>query len=267
MMRVAYLMIAHDRPDLAVRLAGVLDGPVFVHVDSNVDPAPFEAAGQLVTPRVHPSWGSFGIVEATVTGMRSALREPFDRLMLLSGRDYPIKPTDVIHAEMEAQGSVIEFIRFPHPDWTGGGWPRIQRWNRPSGPSRKMIGMAALNARATIETALRGQREAPSWPYGGSAWWCLDREAVEFIVASCDSDPHTFAFWRRVWFPDEIFFQTLLVDSGLPLTNRAPSYMAWGSPGGLVAIGDVGELRDIPHWFARKFDDHETLDLVDSTLR
>ena len=158
-MRVAHLMLAHDRPDLAIRLAGVLDGPVFVHVDSKVDPAPFEPAGQLVTPRVHPSWGSFGIVEATVAGMRSALREPFDRLMLLSGRDYPIKPASVIHDEMEAQGSVIECAKFPHPDWADGGWPRVRRWNRRSGPSRKGLGMAALEARAQIETLVRGQRE------------------------------------------------------------------------------------------------------------
>ena len=266
-MRVAHLMLAHDRPDLAIRLAGVLDGPVFVHVDSKVDPAPFEPAGQLVTPRVHPSWGSFGIVEATVAGMRSALREPFDRLMLLSGRDYPIKPASVIHDEMEAQGSVIECAKFPHPDWADGGWPRVRRWIRRSGPSRKGLGMAALEARAQIETLVRGQREAPSWPYGGSAWWCLDREAVELIVTSCDSDPNSLAFWRRVWWPDEIFFQTLIVASGLPITNRTPTHMAWDSPGGIVELSDVAKLREVPQWFARKFNDHETLDLVDATLR
>jgi hypothetical protein len=70
-----------------------------------------------------------------------------------------------------------------------------------------------------------------------------------------------------VWWPDEIFFQTLIVASGLPITNRTPTHMAWDSPGGIVELSDVAKLREVPQWFARKFNDHETLDLVDATLR
>lgn len=266
-MQTSYLILAHDRPDLATRLAGRLEGDVWLHVDARVDATPFAGAGRVVEDRVAPLWGSFGILQATLNGMRAATTEPFDRLMLLSGRDYPIKPSSQIAGEMAASPSVIDHHRFPHPDWRGGGWNRVTRWNDPSGPDRRLARRALGNARAAIRTALRGRREPPLHPYGGSAWWCLTREAVDYVLDYCDADPADLDFWRRVEFPDEIFFQTVLAASGIPLENRAPTLMAWSRPGGIVEDADVPELVAAPQWFGRKFDSLETMDLVDHALK
>ena len=265
-MQPAYLILAHDRPDLVTRLTGVLEGPAFIHVDSRVDVEPFAGAGTLVETRVAPLWGSWGIVEATLSGMRTAVREPFDRLMLLSGRDYPVKSATQISGEMADADSLIDHHRFPHPDWKGGGWKRGTRWNSPGGPDRRVARRAAGNAAAIARTAVRGRRRPPLHPYGGSAWWCLTREAVEYVLGYCDANPDDVDFWRRVEFPDEIFFQTVLAASGLPLTNRAPTLMAWHQPGGIVQPGDVQPAIDSPYWFARKFGSEETMDLVDAAI-
>jgi len=265
-MQAAYLILAHDRPDLAARLAGALDGPAWLHVDCRVDAAPFAAAGTIVKDRVAPLWGSFGILEATLNGMRAASEEPFDRLMLLSGRDYPIKPSSVIAREMAGSTSVIDHHRFPHPDWKGGGWKRVTRWNDPAGPDRQAVRRAAGNALAVARTAVRGRRTPPQHPYGGSAWWCLTREAVDYVLGYCDANPEDLDFWRHVEFPDEIFFQTVLAGSGLPLENRAPTLMAWGRRGGVVHDDDVPGMVASPQWFGRKFDSESTMDLVDASI-
>lgn len=265
-MDIAYLILAHDRPDLASRLSGSLDGEVYVHVDARVDASPFHQCGVMVEPRVEPRWGSWGIVEATLNGMKTAARKPFDRLMLLSGRDYPVKPPSVIAAEMSRAGSVIDHHPFPHPDWRGGGWNRVTRWNSPGGPSRHVARRVARNAVAAGTTVIRGRRRPPMHPYGGSAWWCMTSEAVEAVLDYCQGTPDGLEFWRRVEFPDEIFFQTVLAATGLPMVNRAPTLMAWHRPGGIVQPEDLRRAVESNHWFARKFDDVSTMDLVDGVL-
>ena len=75
-MNAAYLILAHDRPDLAARLAGALDGPAWL---------------------------------------------------------------PVIAEEMAARASMIDHHRFPHPDWKGGGWKRVTRWNDPTGLDRRAV--------------------------------------------------------------------------------------------------------------------------------
>jgi hypothetical protein len=167
---------------------------------------------------------------------------------------------------MAETDSVIDHHRFPHPDWKGGGWKRVTRWNSPQGPDRRFARRAAGNAAALARTVVRGRRRPPLPPYGGSAWWCLTREAVEYVLAYCDANPSDLEFWRHVEFPDEIFFQSVLAASGLPLTNRAPTLMAWHQPGGIVQPADVRPAVDSPYWFARKFNDEETIDLVDKEI-
>ena len=68
--------------------------------------------------RVRVHWGDYSVVEATLRLIREALRRPegYDRLVLLSGADYPIRPLEDLRDHLAAHPE-DEFINLvPMPD-------------------------------------------------------------------------------------------------------------------------------------------------------
>jgi hypothetical protein len=82
-------------------------------------------------------------------------------------------------------------------------------------------------------------------------------------------------FFRWVDVPDELFFQTILMNSSLKerIINDDLRYIAWkdlesGSPA-ILKLDDFDQMMQSPKLFARKFDmtvDAEVLDLIDRAL-
>src|ERR671936_1517914 len=108
-MSSAYLVLAHKNLDQLARLSRRLSGErsrVLVHVDAATDVSAHEAelreiAGLTLLARRHRCpWGGFELVQATLDLMAAALAAggEVERLTLLSGQDYPIKPPERIEA-------------------------------------------------------------------------------------------------------------------------------------------------------------------------
>src|SRR6266581_4390955 len=104
-LKLAYFILCHKAPDHVIRLVDRLrdaDSYFVIHVDKRAEPDVFAALryfSEKTPGRVYLCkqfrcyWGGFGIVEATISCIQKAvaLRLPFDRAVLLSGQDYPIK--------------------------------------------------------------------------------------------------------------------------------------------------------------------------------
>lgn len=102
-MKIAYLVIAYEDPEqlaaLASRLTKTAD--VFLHINARVDERPFReavysACGRekvfFVKNRVKVHWGGFSILQAAMELLREAFGQGrYDRFVLLTGLDYPIK--------------------------------------------------------------------------------------------------------------------------------------------------------------------------------
>ena len=109
-MRLAYLVLAHDKPSQLARLVAALraeDVGIFVHIDRAAPIEPFVTAVpralevEWTDHRVDVHWAGFGMVRATLELMSTAVRRgPFDYLALLSGVDYPIVSHAKIVSEM-----------------------------------------------------------------------------------------------------------------------------------------------------------------------
>jgi hypothetical protein len=78
-----------------------------------------------------------------------------------------------------------------------------------------------------------------------------------------------------VYIPDELFFQTLLLNSELRnrIVNDEVHYMRWAAANArgpeVVRVDDFDQLRDTDMLFARKFDqgiDARVLELVEEYL-
>jgi hypothetical protein len=112
-------------------------------------------------------------------------------------------------------------------------------------------------------------------PFGGSSYWCLPRECIRHIYELTSRDRAFTRFFRYVDVPDEIVFQTIVLNS--PFREMAVNdnlrYIDWkdadaGSPA-ILRESDFGKLVSSPKLFARKFDvrvDGEVLNLIDQKI-
>jgi hypothetical protein len=274
--RIAYVVSAYKNPDHLARLIRRLhtgSGTSFlVHVDRKTDDATFRAMlagvadleGIRFLPRHACHWGDFGHVRASLKGIRELAHradEP-DYVILLSGQDYPIKSNTFIRDFLERAEGRSFFLHFPLPteNWSRGGLDRFRDWH---------IRYRGLHLRLPLRRRLPdGLR-----PWGGSAYWIVSRSALRTIVDFLEANPGYERFFKHVDIPDELFFQTILLNG--PEAERCVDfrlhYTEWSrDPAPAILVeDDFPHLLDSSCLFARKFDaaiDAEILDLIDERL-
>jgi hypothetical protein len=147
-----------------------------------------------------------------------------------------------------------------------GGLDRFERWY-----SERLAYRTRM-----IPLPLPGRRRLPlgMTPYGGSAFWCLAREALAYVHRFVREHPDVAEFFEHTKIPDELFFQTVLMNSPLAPTivNDDLHYVDWSGGGAhpaTLTAEDFDKLRSSGKLFARKFDpgaDPAILDLLDREL-
>ena len=114
-MKIAYLTIAHGNPKHLARLVAALSSSradFFLHIDLKSDILPFAAIeGQAIRfsdTRISVYWEDYSIVEATLILLRSAFdsAKTFDRIVLLSGADFPVRTSAYIEEFFELNSDV-----------------------------------------------------------------------------------------------------------------------------------------------------------------
>jgi hypothetical protein len=275
--RITYLILAHQLPEQTVRLIRRLNAPgarFVLHWDGRSADADLRAILDAVgseatvsTVRRHECyWGTFSIVAATLDGIAAACdAETFDRLVLLSGQDYPIKPTSTIRAffEKEADRSFVHHVPLPKPDWPGDGWDRVElQWVHPASAPNGVLAPLSYDRR---------RFPAELTPHGGGQFWALTYPAATYVRDYSASHPDVVRFFEHVFAPDEIYIQTVLANSPLreTLANDTLHYVDWKRPGSILVGSDLDTLASTYHLFARKFDaraDSRIFDLIDRRL-
>ncbi|MEO8170797.1 MAG: beta-1,6-N-acetylglucosaminyltransferase, partial [Oxalobacteraceae bacterium] len=99
-MKIAYLILAHDNPEHLQRLITALSSSsssFYIHIDKKSNIAPFLSIKgnhiHLTYERASVYWGDFSQVDAILILLRAAVADGchFDRFVLLSGADYPLR--------------------------------------------------------------------------------------------------------------------------------------------------------------------------------
>ncbi|MES2888236.1 MAG: beta-1,6-N-acetylglucosaminyltransferase [Pseudomonadota bacterium] len=281
-MRIAHLILAHKDLDQLARLVDVLRHPghcFFIHLDARAPcfaqaVAHFAKAADvtLVTPRVRCRWGHFSLVEATLQGLRTVMAQatPFDHVNLISGQDYPLKRP----AEMErylAARPGCQFINFfplhANNPWTqqGGPYQALQR----------IEGVHLAFRSRWLHLPLKRKMPNGWTPYGGSQWWTLTGPCVQWLMQRLEQQPAIKRFFRHTFIPDELFFQTLIMNS--PFAEQAVNdnlrYVDFSranpTPPAVLLEADYGELLQVDKLFARKLEprrSHHLMALIDRHL-
>jgi hypothetical protein len=275
-LRLAYIVSAYlnlGQVDRLVRRLSSEGASFLIHVDKKTDDGEFRAMreGMRDLPSVwflerHTChWGGFGHVRATLKGIDELLgrRIQFDYVTLLTGQDYPIKPNAYLERFFDEHrpSSFMSFSPLPSDSWSPrGGLDRVEHRH-----IRLYGGHVELPFKRRFPQGLR--------PYGGGAYWCLSRQCIEHVAAVVARRQELVRFFRGVDIPDEIFFQTILLNSDLrdTIVNDNLRYIDWtqGRRPAILRTRDLDALRASPKLFARKFDvtqDEAVLDLIDREL-
>lgn len=281
-MRIAHVILAHKDLGQLGRLVDTLRYPghrFFIHIDARAAffaeaLAHFAGADDvtLVQPRVRCRWGHFSLVDATLRCLRAALASatPFDHVNLISGQDYPLKRPEAMQRHLAAHPSRQFINHFPLQE--------DNQWTRQGGPFQALQRIEGLHlAFRSRWLHLPLKRKVPNgWtPYGGSQWWTLTGGCVQWLMRRLEQQPGIVRFFRRTFIPDELFFQTLVMNS--PFAGQAVNdnlrYVdftrANPTPPAVLLEPDFGELLCVDKLFARKMDPERSrhlLSLIDRHL-
>ena len=222
-MTVGIVMLVHTALDRAAQVARhwTASGcPVVLHVDKNVPRRTFRAFQEALVDdqnirfckRHRCEWGTWGIVAASQSASELMLEEFEDvhHVYLASGSCLPLRPVQELIDYLAARPRTdfVESATTADVPWTVGGLDHERftlrfpfSWKR-----RRYL----FDLWVEIQRKLRLSRKIPAGvvPHMGSQWWCLTRQTLSAIL----QDPERKKFdryFRRVWIPDESYYQTL----------------------------------------------------------
>lgn len=287
-LRRTYVILAHEQPNHLRRLCEALDAPgarCVVHFDAASGPCPPLPANAAAVPDpLHVNHGGFSLTQAIVKALRTALRDGFDYVFVMTGRDYPITPDREL-LEFLADHPGQSFISF-YPLVPGAPLyshvaqryfvderMALPGWTRPLTMNLERAGRVLLPPRRFPQGTV---------PFRGSAHSVLTRAAAAYVLDFLDTPDgeRSLRFFRRTWGSDEMLVQTILLNSPLAGTcryydpDRWPTrdnaanlhYIDWDPTRENPAILDERDLEPMlasGRFFARKFDEVRSRALLD----
>ena len=223
-MSLGFLMLCHTALHRAAQVArhwAETGCPVVLHVDTRVKRAAYDRlvadladlANVRFSRRHACEWGTWGLVAATLDAADLMLRDfpAVGHVYLASGSCLPLRPAAELQAYLNARPRTdfIESVTTADVGWTVGGLDRERFTLRFPFSWRKHRGL--FDTYVTVQRRLGIRRRIPTGlvPHLGSQWWCLTRATLAAIVSD-PNRPKYDRYFRRVWIPDESYFQTLV---------------------------------------------------------
>lgn len=224
--RIAYLVIAYMDPEqlrrLSVRLSQTSD--VYIHINASVDIRPFveslrtvEGEGRITfsTDRYRIVWGGYSILEATFSMLRQAFQnEDYDRVILLTGLDYPIRTNREIQ-EFFATHADVEFV---HADVvTGQQYEHLYYYD--CRDSRLLHRMFSILKCVLKRWGRIGKKDYLIYEgqkyllYGIAPKWALSGACARYLLDFHDKNRRFNRYFQLMHAPDDFYVATVLFHS------------------------------------------------------
>ncbi len=222
-MTLGVIMLVHtalDRAEQVIRHLVAAGCPVVIHVDRAVARRKHDALHAALAdlplvrfgPRFRCEWGSWGLVAATRAASELLLRDFPDtrHVYLMSGACLPLRPIAELRAYLDSHPDTdfIESATTADVPWTVGGLSEERFTLRFPFSWRRHRRLFDLYVRLQRRAGLRRTIPAGLTPHMGSQWWCLTRRTLSAILED-PRRPEYDRYFRRVWIPDESYFQSL----------------------------------------------------------
>lgn len=223
MSTVGVVMLVHtalERAEQVARHWTASGCPVVLHVDSKVDRHVFDRFKEALngnplvrfSARHRCEWGTWGIVAASQAASEVMLAEfpGVQHVYLASGSCLPLRPVHELIDYLAARPDTdfIESATTADVPWIVGGLSQERFTLRfPFSWKRHRF---LFDRYVDLQRKLRIRRRIPAGlvPHMGSQWWCLTRQTLSAILEDAERPVYD-AYFRKVWIPDESYFQTL----------------------------------------------------------
>lgn len=272
----AILITAYKNYEHLLKLVGFFDEnfAIYIHIDKKSTITSQQITSLLAKPRVllvsqtyTVNWGGINHLLAIIELAQAALgNEDNSYFHLITGHDYPAKSLAQIidFAQTNKDKSFMEYHPIPYSAWPENGVDRLSRYNMYDLiDARKGMGERLVKGFSKIQKAIGFTRSfANDFPpqYGGSSYWSLSREAMEYVFKYIEQHPKYLKRFRYSFCSEEIFFQTILLNS--PLKNKIVNdnlrFILWEERNGnFPANLDTSDYKSIMTsnaLFARKFE-------------
>lgn len=243
-MNIAYLIISYRNPLHLYRLIHKIisdSSSCFIHIDKKSN---IEEFIQLEHDKVHFSknripvyWGTYSQIEAPLILLQQALEhtDTYDRFVLLSGSDYPLRSKVYIKKFFEdhIDEEFVNVVSLPNPE----GWNPISRFENYNPNRAKSIFNSYLVKGLKKFGVIPKKRDYAEklngmTPCAGSAYWAISRKAGNYILDFIETHPQEIRFLKNVVIPSETFIQTIIGNS--PFKSKAVgnlTYADWRKGG------------------------------------
>ncbi len=205
-------------------------------------------------------WGSYNQIKATLSLFKAAYKERYDRYVLISGQDLPIKKNAEISAffEKHPRTEYLEFNALPVSWW--GAEKGIERlkyfYLKSDSQFLQKVSARLVHWQKKFKFV---NREITFKPFAGANWMNLTHEAVSYILNYTAKHPDYLKRFRFTHCADEIYFQSILLNSEFSSNceNNTLRYFNWRKGPEFPRTLRLDDLEDIlasDALFARKFD-------------
>ena len=198
----------------------------FIHVDGKVDIAPFKEAfiGDervvFIERRVNVKWGSINEVEYQMELVRAALEcgEQFERLITISGMDYPVwsKEPIVQFFEQDREKEYLTAIDVSFPWRMSAIYQQYFFWVHKPGSGWKYYVTRALGRTLRllgVKKPLRRKIGDKTYKlYKGAAWWAITPKLAKVILHEWDTNEELKDWLKWCMCPAELFAQTVALN-------------------------------------------------------
>ena len=280
-MKHAYLIIAHNEPEVLQLLISALDdkrNDIYVHIDKKAHFAwgkLYASESNLVILPTHLDirWGDYSMVEAEYLLFEAAFSNGSYRYFhLLSGVDLPIKSQDFIHEYCESHYGkefigIAQNVTQHELNWRTQHYFLYSRDFQTKNIWKKVV--RALFARLQ---SLAHYRRSSLEIKKGAQWCSITNEFVNYLLKNKEL---VYQMFNHTYCPDELFVQTLCWNSQFKnhiynLNQEfegCKRFIKWEN-GVLqpLSVKDLDNMIQSPMWFARKFTSHQ-MDIAQNILK
>jgi hypothetical protein len=283
-MQLNYLILAHKNLSQLDRLISALDHEqtkFFIHIDKKVPGREIlnyrfltNKNVTLLKSRIPVKWGGFSMVMATIKLLQAASAGNSGYYVLLSGEDFPLQPNANIHRFLSASygKEYLYYAKLPYEGWHNGGMDRVDYYWM---GDHIEPGISKIFLTFQKENLLKRPYFENFPPYGGSQWWCLTHECIQYILRFIRHNPVLIEYFKYTLCPDEVFFQTIIMNS--PFKEQAINdnlkyivYHGNANHPTLFEANDFSVLINSGKLWSRKFDithDSVILDKIEAHLK
>ncbi|WP_295313409.1 beta-1,6-N-acetylglucosaminyltransferase [Roseobacter sp.] len=234
-MSVGIVMLVHTalgRAEEVVRHWSASGCPVVIHVDRSVPRKTYQKFVRALddlpdvefSKRFRCEWGTWGIVAATQAASERMLAQypQVRHVYLASGSCLPLRPVQELINYLDArpQTDFIESATTADVPWTVGGLDAERFTLR--FPFSWKKNRYLFDRYVAWQRFFRMKRKIPGGlvPHMGSQWWCLTRQTLSAILQDPAREEYD-RYFRRVWIPDESYFQTMARQYSVNIESRS----------------------------------------------